>query len=136
MKKFKKVLLVENDPVSVYLTSTLLERMDIAEEILVARTGMEAYQLVLDYNKTGCCPDLLLVNIQVPILDGFGLLKALKQLELACTPRTVLFSSSISRKDLDQAKEYQIEDIHHKPLTTRTLNKILAQDSQATSPDK
>jgi len=67
----KRVLIAEDDGL---VRDTLRTRLSVAGyEVHVARTGAEALQRILTVR-----PDVLVLDINMPELDGFGLLEALK----------------------------------------------------------
>src|SRR5688572_10056858 len=74
------VLLVDDDDTTNYLNKRLLTDMKVAKEILVLKNGREA----LDYLSKACdsqldgalkCPDLIFLDIKMPMMDGFEFLE-------------------------------------------------------------
>ena len=68
-----KILIVENDETSVKLISRLVKKY--GKEILIARNGLEAVQICR--NTPGI--DLILMDIKMPGLDGYGTTKQIRQ---------------------------------------------------------
>lgn len=110
MKSFKHILLVEDDPNDIELTLTTLSENNLANEITVARDGVEA----LDYlycrgafaqRSTGN-PVVILLDLKLPKLDGLQVLRQLKADEhMRLIPIVILTSSKESR---DLAECYQL----------------------------
>jgi CheY-like chemotaxis protein len=124
MQKIKNVLLVDDDPASNFLTQLLLEDMDIVEQISVTTNGKEA----LDYVKAHCgqntCPDLILLDINMPLMNGFEFLDHFQHLPVDHPIQVVMLTSSASPKDVEKAQSYKISDFVNKPLTEEKLQSI------------
>ncbi|MBI3896240.1 MAG: response regulator [Acidobacteria bacterium] len=72
MAETKKILIAEDDPASRELLLEVLE--SLGYEVIPACNGAEALQKVSE-----TCPDLVLLDIQMPILDGFAVLRQIRQ---------------------------------------------------------
>lgn len=57
----------------------------------------------LTHRLDGRLPDLILSELDMPVLDGFDLLRCLKQDDLFRLIPTVIFSASTIRADIDQS---------------------------------
>ena len=66
-----KILLIEDNPQNRYLTRFLLEQR--GHEVLLADTGPQGLELAAKL-----CPDLILLDIQLPGMDGHAVARALK----------------------------------------------------------
>jgi len=68
----KKILIVEDNEQNLYLTTFLLEKQGY--DVVQARNGEEGVDLALSER-----PDLILLDIQLPIMDGHEVARRLKQ---------------------------------------------------------
>jgi CheY-like chemotaxis protein len=124
----KSVLLVDDDPVFNFLSTKTLERLGMASEIHVALNGEEALQLLNNYFMGSVSmPDVILLDLNMPIMDGFGFLQAFKQL---AQPRmenikVVIVTSSQDPSDMQRARELGVEHYISKPITEAVLRKVL-----------
>ncbi len=129
MNKLKRVLLVDDDEIATFLNANLLEKLDCAESIITASNGQEAYEMLLKDCSTEhvkeCWLDLVLLDINMPIMNGFDFLKACREKEFRCAPKVVLLSSSRHQRDLALADEFDLTGILTKPLTEDSLTEIL-----------
>ncbi|MFD2247165.1 response regulator [Pontibacter ruber] len=131
MQKLNTILLVDDDEATNFLNELIIKKLDIAENILVARNGREAITLIrqlceAQQGNPGL-PELVLLDINMPVLDGFGFLKAFE--ELSCPGKEgvqiVLLSTSLNTKDVERAKEYVIKGFLNKPLSSQQLSSLL-----------
>lgn len=72
--------------------------MDFAEEILVMPNAAQA----LDYLKADCgkdkkCPDLIILDLKMPGMDGFDFLREFEKMYLGMPPDTVVVILTTSR---------------------------------------
>ena len=68
----KKILLIEDNEQNLYLTTFLLEKNSF--EVVQARDGEQGLELSVSEN-----PDLILLDIQLPVMDGYEVARRLKQ---------------------------------------------------------
>src|ERR1700689_1223247 len=103
MEKNKLILLVEDNPDDEALTLRALEKNKISNKIVVARDGVEALDFLFCTGihagrATDVLPELILLDLKLPRLDGFEVLKRLR-----ADPRTRLLPVVI----LTSSKEQQ-----------------------------
>lgn len=131
MQKLTCVLLVDDDPITNFLNQDLLESLDIADTLLLASNGQAALELLQAHclAATPTCPVLVLLDVQMPVLDGFGFLEAYARLALPHPPGAiviVMLSSSQHPDDIARAKALHAADFLPKPLTAEQLDQVLA----------
>lgn len=127
MEGLKIILLVDDDEASLYLNQRLLNRLGIEVEVLIARNGQEALDIMKKLCEQEQCPELILLDINMPVMDGFEFLEQLQNLAdfHDSSLKIVLLSSSIHHQDLAKAKKYPVMDYIEKPLTKEKLLKFL-----------
>jgi len=124
----KNVLLVDDDKIFNFLSTKILERMSVAEDIHVALNGEEALTLLNNYYQGSMMlPDVILLDLNMPIMDGFGFLQAFRQLSLPKMERIkiVIVSSSEDPQDIARARELGVTYYLSKPLTEEKLRSVL-----------
>ena len=72
-----RVLLVDDEPPARALLSELLRAVGDVEVVAEAAGGVEAVDLVVAQAEAGTPVDALFLDVQMPVLDGFGVLAAL-----------------------------------------------------------
>lgn len=90
------MLLVEDNPADVFFVRTALEYGGIETEIVVARDGEKAIELVeaADANPSAPCPELVLLDLNLPRASGTEVLRRLrKSIRCADVPVIIVTSS-------------------------------------------
>jgi CheY-like chemotaxis protein len=121
---FYCVLLVDDDETSLFLSDLLLLKHRIADHTHSAANGevaLEYLQSVLeaDPEPPAHKPNLILLDINMPIMDGFEFLEAWNALDFSGKEkvRIVMLTSSSNPRDLDAAEQYGVHGFLNKPLT-------------------
>ncbi|MFA5106777.1 MAG: response regulator [Patescibacteria group bacterium] len=99
----RKILLVEDDTFisGMYIAKLALENFDV----LLATDG----EMGLEYARKQK-PDLILLDLMLPKLDGYGVLKALKKSPALAKIPVILLTNLNQQESIDKARKYQIED--------------------------
>jgi two-component system response regulator len=101
----KIILLVEDNPDDELLTLRALKKNGVLNEVVVARDGVEA----LDYlfangahsgRDTGDMPQLILLDLKLPRVDGLEVLKRLRSDERTRLLPVVILTSSKEQQDM------------------------------------
>jgi CheY-like chemotaxis protein len=116
----KRVLVVDDEEAIRLLVRTVLERSGF--EVDVARDGCEAIERLAasDY-------DVVLLDVMMPRLDGFGVVHEMESRFPALLARTLLVTAS-NRKDLDRLP---IRGVIHKPFSVGDLVRETAECAAA-----
>ncbi len=128
MLPLPSVLLVDDDPTTNFLNKLLLTRMGVAQQVLVAENGEQALRTLgqaCQSRANPACPRLILLDMNMPVLNGLGFLEAYRQLPLAQQQPIVIvmLTTSLHPADLDRARQLPIAGFLNKPLTRE---KVLA----------
>lgn len=131
MQKFKSILLVDDDEATNFLHSFYIKEWDFAENIYTAMNGQEA----LDFLKTNeefraNKPSLILLDINMPIMNGFEFMEAYTDLEESMKASIVVVMLTSSLHHSDQKKASNLDDLKsfiNKPLTKEQMENLMAQ---------
>ena len=118
MQELGKVLLVDDDQTNNFLSARTLRQANAAEQLFEAGNGHEALELVANEAL-----DFILLDVNMPVMDGFLFLEALQQLQDTTgfnAPTVVLLTTSESFLDSDK--------ILHCPIVKGFLTKPLSHD--------
>ncbi|MGG7036786.1 MAG: response regulator [Flavobacterium sp.] len=124
----KHVLLIDDNEIDNYINNHIISKSKIAERITVKRSAVEALEyLEAIENSIDDFPDLILLDIAMPIMDGFGFLDKIitfpKIIEKRCF--VIMLTSSNNQNDRDRALQYEIvKDYFVKPLKKEMLEGI------------
>jgi len=106
----KNVLLVDDSLADMMLTMRAMDDCEIDHRIETASDGEEAYRLTAE-NKF----DLLLLDIKMPRVDGFELLKKLRDRSASRVPAIILSGSNLA-SDRERADALGAIEYVHKAL--------------------
>lgn len=106
----KQILLVEDGLREIELILIALERSLLWREVIILRDGSEALDYLHKRNdfvgRTDGNPSLILLDLKLPKVDGFGVLEAVRaDKQLQNIPVAVLTSSNMER---DIARAYDL----------------------------
>lgn len=116
----KEILLVEDNPDDVELILLALKAKRIVNKVIVAKDGAEAVDYLIcmgaykDRPKTN--PSLILLDLQLPKITGFDILKFLKSNDKTKKVPVTIFSSSNEQKDVDRCYELGANSYIRKPV--------------------
>jgi signal transduction histidine kinase/ActR/RegA family two-component response regulator len=111
-----RILLVEDNPISIRVTQALLE--SIGCRVTAARNGLEA---VVAYRDTGF--DVILMDCQMPEMDGYEATRAIRQIEAFRGHRTpvIALTANAMSGSRDTCLTAGMDDQLTKPLTLAEL---------------
>lgn len=128
-----KVLIIDDDYASVYLTKSVLEEMQVTEQIVTATNGQEGLEKVKQYCLNGQaapldCPDLILLDLNMPVMDGFEVLEELKRIGQSnlIEAKIIVLTSSSNKKDIEKVEAMGIKNFLVKPLTEDKLMPLIS----------
>lgn len=93
-----EILLVEDSEGDILLTKKALERGKINNNLYIARDGEEALKFLLD--ETSVYPDLILLDLNLPRVNGQEVLKTIKETEKIKRIPVIILTTSESDKDV------------------------------------
>ncbi len=134
MKKVNAVLLVDDDEATNFINQLLIRKLDVADDLLIARNGKDAIDLIEQYcteEQTvngSFIPKLIFLDINMPVMDGFGFLDAFENLNCPGKENVVVvvLTSSLSPKDLERIKKSSVvKEFVSKPLTSNMVNSLM-----------
>jgi two-component system cell cycle response regulator DivK len=110
----KKILVADDRATSRELVRTVLE--NAGYEVFEAGNGLEALRHAREFR-----PDLIILDLHMPGLDGFGVIEELRRDEdLAATPVMALTASAM-QGDRERALSIGFTGYISKPIRLRTL---------------
>jgi len=118
-KRKLTMLYVEDNKANLRLVTKLFERRPEIK-FLSATESLEGIALAKEHN-----PDLILLDINLPEMDGYEILKYLQKDKLTCNTPVVAISANAMQKDIDKGFEAGFTDYLTKPLNVDTFYSIV-----------
>ncbi len=115
----KRILIIEDNELNMKLFYDILTYNNYDTE--KSYDGLEAYNKIKENNY-----DLIILDIQLPKLDGFSLIEKLKKENIA-TPPIIIVSACAMDSDKQKAKQYDINNYLTKPIDINNFIKTVKQ---------
>ena len=122
------VMLVDDNETDNFISKRIIEITNFASEVVIKSSGKSALEYIGAHrNDTDKLPDLIFLDINMPIVDGFVFLyefeKFAEIVKNKC--RVIILSSSDNKRDIDKIvnNDHVIKFVT-KPLTEMELNEI------------
>jgi two-component system response regulator len=117
----KVILLVEDNPRDEALTLRALKKSNIVNEVIVARDGVGALEYLFATGKhagrdTTVMPQLILLDLKLPKLDGLEVLRRLRADERTRLLPVVVFTSSSEEEDMLKSYDLGANSYVRKPV--------------------
>lgn len=128
MKKRKHLLLVDDDPTTNFFNKHLVDKMGFFENIHEAMNGQEALEVVKKLMNEGEVPDMILLDINMPIMNGFEFLDNYQKFDESVRSSVVvcMLTTSLAKEDLERSKNYEmLDDYIDKPLYEAKLKELI-----------
>jgi two-component system response regulator len=129
-----EILIVEDDPFQAELCISALEENNVTNTIIHLKNG----EVALEYINSNDKPKVMFLDLRMPGMDGFDVLRAIKSDEKTSEIPVIVFTSSTSTSDKREcyslgAKDYIIKPSEiesYKHITYQSINSLLAYSSQ------
>jgi len=122
-------MLIDDDEANNYLNKRTIGKLDCTEHIEVAKNGQIALELLEKGLKMKhCLPELIFLDINMPIMDGWEFLEEFGKLEPLKTFQIKIVMLTTSLNPADRAKSENIKEISgfvNKPLRDSFVKQLL-----------
>jgi two-component system response regulator len=119
MRNSKKILLVEDNPSDIELTTRALEKSKISNNLVVKEDGAEALKYLFeecgnaDYDDY---PALILLDLKLPVVDGMEVLRQIKADDRTKRIPVVVLTTSSEEDDIDDSYDLGANAYIRKPV--------------------
>lgn len=123
----KTIVLIDDDYVTNFINERLLKEMNAAKNILSFKNGKEAIDYFTDYEGDETPADLIFLDINMPVMDGFAFMEAYKKLNVIKTSNYVIamLTSSTLEEEKKIAEKLGVLEHINKPLTKEKVEYII-----------
>ena len=112
-----------------FLNKLVIQDLDCTDKILTAENGQQAIEMLTEETDQGfLCPDLILLDINMPIVNGWEFMDKYQTLSAEQKAKIVVVMLTTSLNPDDRSRAESIEDIKDfvsKPLDETTLKDII-----------
>lgn len=105
----KSVLVVDDTPENIDLLVGLLKAHYVVK---AARSG----EIALKISKSPAPPDVILLDIQMPEMDGFDVCRALNEHESTASIPVIFISGTLTDRDREEGRKLGVLDFLIKPV--------------------
>ena len=117
----KQILLVDDNPDDVDLTLRALRKNQIANEVIVARDGVEALEYLFGTGRYAGRdvrqqPAVTLLDLKLPKIDGLEVLKRIRADERTKLLPVVILTTSREHQDVDSGYSFGANSYIVKPV--------------------
>ncbi|MHA6246978.1 response regulator [Pontibacter sp. CAU 1760] len=134
MKKLSGVLLIDDDDTTNFLNQRLLDRMNVTSHIRTFVNGKQAFDYLYNVsnnhyepeNKDYFKPELIFLDINMPVMDGFEMLDLYERLNADFRKNITMavLTTSTHPQDTTNSQKYKAQYLT-KPLTVEKVNALL-----------
>ncbi len=121
----KKIVLIDDDATTNYLNKIVVERSNLVDKLFVFNSAGEALSFFAS-NEKDVEGSLILLDINMPIMNGWEFLESYSQSKNQGQSKVVLLTSSIDPADKSKAESSPyVVDYKSKPLSNKLLEELI-----------
>jgi len=114
-----KVLIVDDDPVSTVIAKSLLKKIYLLGEIMIANNGKEAIEIMKDNTFK-----FIFLDLKMPVMNGFEFLNYFFSLNGSSGAEIIINTSTDNSRDLKRLSNYKVFSIILKPYTVSKFKEL------------
>jgi CheY-like chemotaxis protein len=126
MKKLKSILLVDDDDTTNFVNRLLLEDLEVSDKILEANNELEALQLIGEQCRENGNPDIILLDINMPVMNGPEFMREWLRLDPKFKQSLIyILTTSLNPNDIEKLHQMPIRGYLNKPLTQKMVKDLV-----------
>ena len=131
--KIDSVCIIDDDLIYQFLAKEEITYTNLVRKVMFFDDGDQAIKYItstLDNNDIALLPDIIFLDINMPIMDGWEFLEAYLPLRSRIYKKIIIYvvSSSIDIRDLDRARNISaVSDYIIKPISSNRLVSIFTE---------
>jgi CheY-like chemotaxis protein len=125
----QSILLIDDDDINNFLSKELISLYWPSAQVTDIMYVEEAINFLKKTIYHGqALPDVILVDLNMPILNGWDFVEAFEKFDPIATKNTriYIYSSSVYYKDIEKSKQYPcVKKFYTKPITQKQVVEIM-----------
>lgn len=125
--KVKKVMIVDDNEFDCYITSKIITNFDETADIMEFNSSITAIQYLEEFqNVTSKLPNLIFLDIYMPLLDGFAFIEKFNSLSdiLKNHTKICILSTTVDDLYIHKAKVDESVLFTSKPITKEFIKSV------------
>lgn len=121
-------IVIDDSKLDCFIAEKIIRNTGMSDSIRSFTDAREALELIKNNAGTGDTKTVLIVDIQMPIMNGFEFVEAFEALPEELQNKYIIYvlSSSINENDLARVRGYRaVKHFLNKPLTSNTLSALI-----------
>jgi CheY-like chemotaxis protein len=130
------LLVIDDDDINIFIIKKIVEKTGYEAQMVAKTNGQLAVDYLTELQATGqTLPHLILIDINMPVLNGWEFLEAYEKLGIDHDIDMYMLSSSVYENDIEKAKTYKtVKGFISKPLSIERLIELF--EGKDTAPIK
>lgn len=127
IRNYKLTFIIDDDPVFVLLFKKILLKLGQFETILNFENGKLGLDTLIDkFKNNEPMPDIIFLDINMPVMDGWEFLKALEKYKFKDELNIYMVTSSIDPTEIKKAEKFKtVKQFISKPVSASNFLKNL-----------
>jgi CheY-like chemotaxis protein len=118
--------IVEDDPVAAFLAELMIKKEQFCSDVQAYVNGQLAFDSLKEAAAAGgVLPDVILLDLNMPLMDGWDFLDAFGTLSMDKNVSVFVVTSSIRPDDFEKSTRYkQVRGCFSKPIDEQTVKQM------------
>lgn len=127
IRDYKLTFIIDDDPVFVLLFKKIMLKIGGFETVLNFENGQLALDALIEiFNNNEPFPDIIFLDINMPIMDGWEFLRAIEKYKFKDKLNIYMVSSSIDPTEIKKSKKFKtVKRFISKPISASDFLKNL-----------
>lgn len=125
------LLVIDDDDINIFIIKKIVEKTGYNVNMVSKANGLLAIEFLKETLAQESFPQLILIDINMPVLNGWEFLDAYEELHVTQRVDMYMLSSSVYENDIEKAKTFaKVKGFISKPLSIERLIELFKQLEQ------
>lgn len=123
-------IVIDDNKLDSFIAEKIIRNTGLSESVATFPDALQALELVISKTQSDQQNNIIIVDIQMPLMNGFEFVEAFEMLPQERQNQFVIFmlTSSINENDLNRVRNYSsVKHLLNKPLTSDKLSYLVSQ---------